>query len=455
MDASPPADSDNALASPGRALRRRAEVMIQLNDAQSLDSAETLSPQEAQRMLHELRVHQVELELQNEELRRSQLELEGLQARYFNLYNLAPVGYLSVGKQGLIVQANLAAATLLGVVRGVLVTRSISSFLLKEDQDVFYLHRKQIFEFAEPRAFELRMVKHEGTLFWAQLTGSVAQGTDGASELRIVLSDISERKQLHKKVEAQRTQLELSVEQLRGASAQLEQQVADRTAELRAMATELLTLEARERRDLAESLHDDLGQNLAIAKLKLGTLGEPGEGEDRERFLRQLREIEALIDRSNQSVRALCAQFSPPVLSEFGLSTALEWLSEELRRTVGLSIKLHLCNLGNLSEATATTLYRMARELLINIAKHAQVGEAELIMAMDEGSGDLEITVSDAGLGFDMAQMGNNLGRASYGLSSIRQRLELMKGRMSIDSQAGQGTIVTLSIPLAAKTEPV
>ena len=92
MDASPPADSDNALASPGRALRRRAEVMIQLNDAQSLDSAETLSPQEAQRMLHELRVHQVELELQNEELRRSQLELEGLQARYFNLYNLAPVG---------------------------------------------------------------------------------------------------------------------------------------------------------------------------------------------------------------------------------------------------------------------------------------------------------------------------------------------------------------------------
>ena len=404
--------------------------------------------QEVLELNHDLSNLSRELALKNDDharlnalLARQKAELEATQARYFNLYELAPVGYLTVSEQGQILQVNLAAATLLGASPGVLLTQAISRFIHEEDLDAFYLHRKEAFGSGEARAFELRMVNREGTLFWAHLTASVAQGADGAPELRIVLKDITERELLRKELETQRDRLE--------------QLVTERTAELRSMATELLTLEVRERRDLAESLHDDLGQNLAIAKLKLGALGNPGEGEGRERFLRQLKEIEALVDRSNQSVRTLSAQFSPPVLREFGLATALDWLSEELRRTLGLSIRLHLCDLGDMSEATATALYRMARELLINIAKHAQVGEAELIMAMDEAGENLEITVSDAGVGFDMERLGKRLVQASYGLSSIRQRLEIMKGRMSIDSQAGQGTIVTLSIPLAAQMEPV
>ncbi|MCX7141481.1 MAG: PAS domain S-box protein, partial [Proteobacteria bacterium] len=142
----------------------------------------------------ELNTHKAELEAQNEDLRRTQVDLEAAQARYFELYQLAPVGYVSISKPGLILQANLNACTRLGVARGALLGQPISRFILREDQDVFYKNRKQLFETGEAQAFELRMVKHDGTLFWAHLAASAVQDADGAPELRVVLTDITERK---------------------------------------------------------------------------------------------------------------------------------------------------------------------------------------------------------------------------------------------------------------------
>ena len=102
-------------------------------------------------MLHELRVHQIELEMQNEELRRTQAELEASRARYFDLYDLAPVGYFTLSEKGLILEANLTAATLLGVARGDLVKQPLPRFILPEDQDIYYLHRKQLLKRARRR----------------------------------------------------------------------------------------------------------------------------------------------------------------------------------------------------------------------------------------------------------------------------------------------------------------
>ena len=177
-----------------QALRRQAEAMARKRAAQSPENLEALSPEETRHTLHELRVHQIELEMQNEELRRAQAELDAARARYFDLYDLAPVGYCTVNEKGIILEANLTAATLLGVPRGELVKQPISRFIVKEDEDIYYLHRKQLFETGEPQAYDLRMVTKDGTSLWARLEATAAQNDDSAMVCRTVLSDITERK---------------------------------------------------------------------------------------------------------------------------------------------------------------------------------------------------------------------------------------------------------------------
>ena len=140
-------------------LRRRAEEMARGKAAQAPEDLEALSPEETRRMLHELRVHQIELEMQNEELRRAQAELDAARARYFDLYDLAPVGYFTVSEQGLIMEANLTAATLLGVARGALVMQRFSRFILRDDQDIYYLLRRQLSKTGAPQVCDLRLVK--------------------------------------------------------------------------------------------------------------------------------------------------------------------------------------------------------------------------------------------------------------------------------------------------------
>jgi diguanylate cyclase (GGDEF)-like protein/PAS domain S-box-containing protein len=180
----------NALSAKS-ALRRRAEKTLRKQGTQARENLDALSPEATQQVLHELRVHQIELEMQNEELRRTQLAQEALQARYFDLFDLAPVGYCTVSEQGLIQQANLATATLLGVGRGALAKQPISRFILKEDQDIFYLHRKQLFATGNPQSCELRMRKKDRSQFFAHLAFSAALE---ANVLRIVLTDVTERK---------------------------------------------------------------------------------------------------------------------------------------------------------------------------------------------------------------------------------------------------------------------
>src|SRR5512143_1299731 len=120
---------------PAAALRWQAEEIARKEAAQSSEDLEFLSPEDIRQTLHELQVHQIELELQNEELRRAQAELEAVRARYFDLYDLAPVSYCTLSEQGLILETNLTAATLLGVARGALVKQPISRFIFPEDQD--------------------------------------------------------------------------------------------------------------------------------------------------------------------------------------------------------------------------------------------------------------------------------------------------------------------------------
>ena len=171
-------------------LRRRVEEITALTP----ESVDALSPDEARKLVHELRVHQIELEMQNEELQRVQVELDATRARYFDLYELAPVGYCLLSEEGLFLKANLTAANLLGTARGALIKQPITRFILGEDQDIYYRHRKELFSTGAPQDFELRMSGKDGKFIWAHLAATAAQDEDGAPMCRMVMSDISERK---------------------------------------------------------------------------------------------------------------------------------------------------------------------------------------------------------------------------------------------------------------------
>ena len=137
-----PDRTDNApSAAASQVLRQQAEARLLTTSALATENIDNLSLDAVRRMLHELRVHQIELEMQNEELRVSQLALDTARARYFELYDLAPVGYCTVSEQGLMTQANLTMASLLGMSRGALVKQPVTRFIHRDDEDTYYLHR--------------------------------------------------------------------------------------------------------------------------------------------------------------------------------------------------------------------------------------------------------------------------------------------------------------------------
>ncbi len=159
------------------------------------DLQEPLSLQEAKQTLHELRVHQIELEMQNDELRRTQLELEGSRKRYFDLYHLAPVGYVTVSETGFILEANLTAGILLEMTLAELTTQPFHRFIFKDDQDIHYLRRKKLLESGEATEYELRLVPMGGKIFWGHLTVTLTRDDGGAVLLRVAVNDITRIKE--------------------------------------------------------------------------------------------------------------------------------------------------------------------------------------------------------------------------------------------------------------------
>ncbi len=205
-------------AAVAQALREHAEVLSRSQSASardrlaaltherfaglSLDRLAALSPEATRDLLHELQVHQIELQMQNEELRRSQLELDASRERYFNLYDLAPVGYCSVSEAGLILRANLAAAALLGAARGTLVKQPISRYICKADQDTWYLHRRLLAQSGQTQSLELRLARRDESQVWVQVAVSAVSDVAnpagntaaGPPVMLVVMTDVSHRK---------------------------------------------------------------------------------------------------------------------------------------------------------------------------------------------------------------------------------------------------------------------
>ncbi|GAK51088.1 PAS/PAC sensor hybrid histidine kinase [Candidatus Moduliflexus flocculans] len=168
-------------------LRQRSEALL----ADQFMDISQLSPDALQRMFHELCVHQIELQMQNEELQRTQVELETERKKYANLYNFAPVGYSTLNQEGTILELNLTAATQLERPRETLIGTRFYQYIAEGDRDTLFLYLRRAFDSHAHEACELRLVKKDGSIFSAQIEGIVMPETN---HCHLTIADISERK---------------------------------------------------------------------------------------------------------------------------------------------------------------------------------------------------------------------------------------------------------------------
>ncbi len=197
------------------ALRRRAEVLAWQEHSQPSGLGEAAGLDPLALTLYELRVHQIELEMQNEELRQFQLDLNISQERYFDFYDMAPVGYCTVNDKGRVLQANLTSAKLLGVPRESLIEKSFVRFIEPADQDIFYLMRNQLIATQAVQSCELRLRSPNVPASWVSLTVNVAPTLDHGFVMHIVLNQIDERKRIELEVLAAKEYAENIVETVR------------------------------------------------------------------------------------------------------------------------------------------------------------------------------------------------------------------------------------------------
>ena len=199
------------------ALRQAAEKKLADKTLLSPSAHKSLSPAESQAALHDLEVHRIELEMQNEELRRAQKELEVSREFYFDLYDMAPVAYCTLSQKGLILKLNLAASTLLGLPRNGLIKEPLSRFIPLDLQPVYYKHLKLLFETSEPQKCELQFKRKDQTALWVCLTMAIAPDTDDNPVSRVVISDITAHKQTEESLQQSQERFRYVLENVQDA----------------------------------------------------------------------------------------------------------------------------------------------------------------------------------------------------------------------------------------------
>jgi len=223
-----------------------------------------------------------------------------------------------------------------------------------------------------------------------------------------------------------------------------EKKILDNNEMLRTLSSELVMTEERERRRIAVDLHDNIGQTLALTKIKLNAMLEqashPGLTEP-------LWEILGMVDQSIQQTRSLTRELSPSVLYELGLVEALEWLGEQIHLQHGLQVVLKDdLKSGKIDKDVQIFLYRSIRELLINIVKHARAKEAHI--KLQKSGENIRISVRDSGVGFDSSSIDQIFRKSGgFGLLSIRERLNYIGGWLEIETKKGWGTRVEMIVP--------
>lgn len=257
---------------------------------------------------------------------------------------------------------------------------------------------------------------------------------------------------------AEVTDLRHAQEELRRLNETLERRVEVRTAEavkraamLRALAGELLRAEERERARVSRVLHDGLQQMLVSAKFQLRTVLESKPVSERPEGLVMALET---MDRAITASRSLAAELSPPLLRREGLPAALRWLAGEVAKRHALEVAVTTDSAASPADPELRDfMFHAARELLFNVVKHARPLRASLDLAINP-AGEYVVTVKDYGPGFDPTVLDVGESADGMGLPSIRERAELLGGRLEIDSAPARGSSLTLILPGPASPSP-
>jgi two-component system, NarL family, invasion response regulator UvrY len=421
--------------------------------------------------LEELHVAEEEQYQQNEALAAARLNAEAERQRYQELFEFAPDGYLVTDPDGMIQEANRAAARLLGVSQHDLLDKALVGFIAEEERQAFYTFLPRLQQLECVQDWEIRLQPFAGATFPAALTVAAIRHPQGVVGLRWLLHDISLRKQAeedlkqaHKTLErrvAERTaelqrmnaQLQGEIVERQHAAAkaqQAEQSLRTSREQLRQLATYLQNAQEQERAYIARELHDDLAQALTSLRLDVSWLARLALTAPvvwRER----LATIVATIDALHQTVHRIGTELRPNVLDALGLTAAIEWQLQEIQQRTDLTCSLQKpAEELTLDQARATTLFRIFQEAVTNVVRHA--GASHIYIRLVQHANAVLLEVSDNGKGMSRRQVTE---RTSLGILGMRERARLWGGYVTINSTPDAGTTVSIWLPRETSTTEV
>ena len=269
------------------------------------------------------------------------------------------------------------------------------------------------------------------------------------------IANITQRKRTEKALRESMHRMHIAYDQSLTYAKELKEEITERKQaevalhtyheKLRSLASKLSLAEERQRRRVAIEVHDSISQNLAFVKMKLGTLRVSTSSSS---LAGAMEEILKLVDETIQNTRALISELGSPILYELGFVPAVEWLTQQTQKQHGIVLAFEDDGQPKpLSEDVRVLLFQAVRELLVNIAMHAQARTAKVYITRDDNQ--VRVDVEDDGIGFDSAAIGPSVDTTGrFGLFSIRVRLEPLGGHMEVYSKPGHGTRVTLIAPL-------
>jgi PAS domain S-box-containing protein len=442
------------------ALRKRSERRLR-EKTEEKDEVEI--GHDTQRLFHELQVHQIELELQNEELNRANSAAEAALEKYTDLYDFAPVGYFSLDESGQMAELNMAGAVLLGVERSRLTGRRFQLFVAPTSRRAFQVFLDAIFSGTGRQYCEAELLKEAGGAFWAELAGTSAPAAEGAPRLsRIVVSDISARKLAeleHKRIgvlAATNRDLQKEIALRRASEAELKKseerfrnllyQSRQLEKRLRNMTHEMLKAQEDQRKKISRELHDEVSQILLSINVRLAIFAKIA-ATDPGGVRRALGPMRRIVDKAVRIVHRFARELRPAMLDDLGLIPTLRSYIDDIPKQHGITFKLRAdAAIESLDNDGRTVLYRIAQEALTNVVKHANASFVSIRLTRTPAGVSLE--VADNGRSFDVRHISTSKWQNRLGLTGMRERVEMVGGEFTIASEPGKGTTIGAEVPL-------